>query len=203
MARRTAVTRLLPTLAGLLAVAALLAGAGCANDEAPTPPAATSTVAAPIADISTIGIEPWLKIIGTRQSQTREGLSITMKGVAIGTVENVLGALGISSGELGNDWADAKAVIAIAFEVHNPTTTTIAVPIHTNAKIVANDEQSGTESLISDVEASIQPGARRDMRVVAPISRYSAEEIESVRFVLEMTASPSPETTFEFEVAVP
>ena len=203
MARRIAVTKLLPTLAGLLAAAALLAGAGCANDEATTTPAATSTVAAPIADISTIGIEPWLKIIGTRQSQTREGLSITMKGVAIGTVENILGALGISSGELGNDWADAKAVIAIAVEVHNPTTTTIAVPIHTNAKIVANDEQSGTESLISDVEASIQPGARRDMRVVAPISRYSAEEIESVRFVLEMTASPSPDTTFEFEVAVP
>ena len=127
-----------------------------------------------------------------------------MKGVAIGTVENVLGALGISGGELGNGWADAKAVIAVAFEVHNTTTTTtIALPIHTNAKIVANDEQSGTESLISDVEASIQPGARRDMRVVAPISRYSAEEIESVRFVLEMTASPSPETTFEFEVAVP
>lgn len=203
MARRTAMSRLLPTLAGLVAAAALLTGAGCANDEATTTPAATSTVAAPIADISTIGIDPWLKIIGTRQSQTREGLSITMKGVAIGTVENVLGALGISSGELGNDWADAKAVIAVAFEVHNPTTTTIALPIHTNAKIVANDEQRGTESLISDVEASIQPGARRDMRVVAPISRYSAEEIESVRFVLEMSASPSPDTTFEFEVAVP
>lgn len=190
-------------LAGLVAAAALLTGAGCANGEATTTPAATSTVAAPIADILTIGIDPWLKIIGTRQSQTREGLSITMKGVAVGTVENVLGALGISSGDLGNDWADAKAVIAIAFEVHNPTSSTITVPIYTNAKIVANDEQSGTESLISDVEASIQPGARRDMRVVAPISRYSAEEIESVRFVLEMTASPSPETTFEFEVAVP
>jgi uncharacterized protein GlcG (DUF336 family) len=203
MARRTAMSRLLPTLAGLLAAAALLAGAGCAKDEAATTPAATSTVAAPIADISTIGIDPWLKIIGTRQSQTREGLSIKMDGVAIGTAESVLGALGISSGDLGNDWADAKAVIAIAFEAHNTTSSTITVPIHTNAKIVANDEQSGTESHISDVETSIQPGARRDMRVAVPISRYSAEEIESVRFVLDMSASSSPDTTFQFEVAVP
>jgi hypothetical protein len=203
MPGRTAVSKLLPTLAGLVAAAVLLASAGCAQDEATTTPAATSTVAAPIADISTIGMDPWLKIIGSRQSQTREGLSITMDGVAIGTAESVLGALGISSGDLGNDWADAKAVIAIAFEAHNTTSSTITVPIHTNTRIVANDDESGTESLISDVETSIQPGARRDMRVAAPISRYSAEEIESVRFVLEMSASPSPDTTFEFEVAVP
>ncbi len=203
MARRIAVSRLLPTLAGLLAAATLLATAGCGSDEAATTPAATPIVTTPVADISAIGVDPWFKIVGTSQSQTREGLSITMEGVAIGTIDSVLGALGISSVDLSNDWADAKAVLAVAFEVDNTTADTITVPIYANGKIVANDQEIGIDPLVSDVDVSIPPGVRRDMRVAVPVSRYSADEIESVRFLLDMSASPSPETTFDFEVAVP
>ena len=147
--------------------------------------------------------DPWLKMVASGETQTREGLSITLKGLAIGTVEKVLADNDISAAELGNDWTDAKAVIGVLFEVHNPTASTITVPIYTNTRIVANDEQVGIDFLLSDVEVSILSGVREDMQVIAPISRYAAEDIETVRFVLEMSVLPSPEETFDFTVAIP
>jgi hypothetical protein len=200
--------RRIAIIAGLALLMAVV-GVGCfwQDDEEPsqsaaTTPAATSTVTA-TAETSISGTDPWLKIVASGETQTREGLSITLKGVAIGTTEKVLADIDTSAAELGNNWTDAKAVIGILFEVHNPTASTITVPIYTNSKVVANDQQAGIDFFLSDVEVSILSGVRKDMQVIAPISRYSAGEIRSVRFVLEMSVLPSPEETFDFTVAIP
>jgi hypothetical protein len=203
MARSKATRRAGPTLTGLLMVAALLGGFSCAGEEAATTPAPASTVNATIADTPTTDTDPWLKIVPSGQTQTREGLTITLEGVAVGMVEKVVGETGASAAELGNEWTDAKAVVAVRFEAYNPTTGTLTVPIYTNTKLVANDEQTGIDFLLSDVEVSILSGVREDMQVIAPISRYSAEDIETVRFVLEMSVLASPEETFDFTVAIP
>jgi hypothetical protein len=165
--------------------------------------ASTSTVSTAIADTPAGDTDPWLKIVPSGQTQTREGLTIRLEAVAIGAVEDVLGDAGTSTAELGNEWRDAKAVVAVALQVYNPTTVTITVPIYTNTRLVANDEQRGIDFLLSDVEVSILPSVREDMQVIAPISRYAGEDIETVRFVLEMSVLASPEETFDFMVAIP
>jgi len=201
MAKGIDTNRLWATLACLLVVAALLAG--CGDEKAATTPAATSTVIATTGDTPTTGADPWLKKAASGETQERGGLSITLKGVAVGSVDEVLGQAGTSGAELGGDWAEAKAAVAVLIEARNPTERTITVPIYTNSRIVANDQQVGIDSLLSDVEVSLLPGVRQEMQLVAPIGRYSAEEIERVRFVLEMSVLASPEETFDFTVAVP
>lgn len=201
MARGIDTRVLWATLTGLIIVAALLAA--CDEEKAATTPVATSTATATTADTPTTETGPWLKMVASGETQTREGLSITLEGVGVGVAEEVLGEAGASGAELGSDWADAKAVVAVALEVHNPTAATITVPVYTNSTIVANDQQVGIDFLLSDVEVSILPGVRQEMHLVAPISRYSAEEINYVRFVLEMSVLAEQEETFDFAVSIP
>lgn len=203
MARSIVTKRAWPTAAGLLIAAALLAGSGCAAEETATAPVLTPTVSATTTDTSTPETDPWLRTAAGGQTQTRGGLTIRLGEVTVGAVEKALGEIGTPGAELGNEWTDAKAVVAVAFEVYNPTTSSITIPIHTNTRIVVNDQQVGIDFPLSDVEVSILPSALQEMQVVAPVSRYSAEEIETVRFVLEMSAPASPEETFDFTVAIP
>ena len=201
MTLRMAAGWLPPSLAGLVVAAALLAGAGCGEEEAERTPAARSAITTATAPAPAAETGPWLKTVPSGETQTRSGLEITVDGVALGTVEGVLAD--IPRDRLGDEWANARTVVAVSFSARNPTDSTITVPIYTSAKLVANDQQSGIDFLLSDVEVSILPGVRQDMQVVAPISRYSAEQIRTVRFVLEMSVVASPEETFDFAVTIP
>jgi hypothetical protein len=176
-------------------------GAGERNQ--PTETAAPPTAEAATAT-STSTNEVWDKVIPVNRSQTRDGLQLTLEGIALGTPSKMLDAK--DQEVFGETYPNSKSVLAVKLEAYNTAATTSSLPVYTSTTALVNDEQVGMDMTLSDVETEILSGAKKDMTAIFIVTRYTSSEIHTVRFVLQKTISftlPESETTYDFTVQVP
>ena len=193
---------------GLFAAFALLALIGCAGGSStgepsqPTQTAAPPT-AEPPAPTTTPTNELFDKVIPVNESQTREGLQLTLEGIAIGAPSKLSAQ---DQKVFRETYPNGKSILMVQLMAYNTAPTTSSLPVYTSTTALVNDEQVDLDMTLSNVETEILSGARKEMVAVFIVTRYTPTEIHTVRFVLQKSISftlPESETTYDFTVQVP
>jgi hypothetical protein len=146
----------------------------------------------------------WDKAIPVGESQTREGLQLTLGAIGLGTPSKVLSAK--DQEQFAKAYPNAKSILVVELEAYNRAAATSSLPVYTSTTALVNDEQVDIDMTLSDVATEILSGARKDMTAIFIVTRYTPDEIHTVRFVLQKTISftlPESETTYDFTVHVP
>jgi hypothetical protein len=188
----------------LLALTGCTAGNGTSEPSQQTQTAGPSTAEPPTATSAPSNLELWDKAIPVGKSQTRQGLQLTLGAIGLGSPSKVLKPQ--DQEQFAKAYPNAKSILVVELEAYNPTSATSSLPVYTSTTALVNDEQVDIDMTLSDVTTEILSGARKDMTAIFIVTRYTPDEIHTVRFVLQKTISftlPESETTYDFTVPVP
>lgn len=137
------------------------------------------------------------------ESDTIQGLVLTLTGVGVTTVELLEEFQDSGDGTVFADYADSQSIVIVYLEADNPTSETQTLHSFTGTTALINDEQLDADFQLSDLETEILPGARVEMYAVFVSERYPPEQVNRVRFQIEKTFTLEGTGVYDFVVEIP
>ncbi len=181
---------------------AALFACGGSNEAANTATLAASATSTTVPATPT-PTSPFSRGATVNETQTIDGLELTLTEIGIGAPSGFVKLSGGSTNTAASKLSTASSVVVVYFSAKNPTPQDQSIHTFTGTTGLVNDEQLDADFLLSDLEATIRPGALVDMYAVFLSTRYAPSAINRVRFSVEKRFTFENTGTFDFDVSIP